>query len=154
MSSPRSRTCASPTTTRLTYAGNPANLAEVADDPRYAFVHGDIRDRARLTEVLPGHDAVVNFAAESHVDRSITGSDEFVSTNVVGANCVFWAAMQADVGRVLHISTDETYGSIAEPDSFREGRRPRAELAVLGGQGVGRPGSRAPTASRTTTRSR
>jgi dTDP-glucose 4,6-dehydratase len=105
----------------LTYAGNPANLAEYDDDPRYAFVHGDIRDRERLAEAVPGHDAVVNFAAESHVDRSITGSDEFVSTNVVGANAVFWAAMQAEVGKVLHISTDETYGSIPEPDSFREG---------------------------------
>jgi len=106
---------------KLTYAGNPASLRDLAEDPRYTFVQGDIVDGAALAEVLPGHDAVVNFAAETHVDRSITGSAEFVTTNVLGANTVFEAAMRADVDRVLHISTDETYGSIPEPDSFVEG---------------------------------
>jgi dTDP-glucose 4,6-dehydratase len=104
----------------LTYAGNPANLAEYDDDPRYSFVKGDIDDAALLAETLPGHDAVVNFAAESHVDRSITGSRPFLLTNFVGANTLFEAAMRAEIPRFLHISTDETYGSIPEPGSFRE----------------------------------
>ena len=106
---------------KLTYAGNTESLRDVADDARYTFVHGDICDQVLLAEQLPGHDAVVNFAAESHVDRSITGSDEFVRTNVLGANTIFHAAMQADIEKFLHISTDETYGSIEEPGSFAEG---------------------------------
>ncbi len=106
---------------KLTYAGNLANLSEVADDERYAFVRGDLMDGERLAELLPGHDAVVNFAAESHVDRSITGSADFVTANVLGANVLFSSAMRAGVQRFLHISTDETYGSISEPASFVEG---------------------------------
>ena len=106
---------------KLTYAGNLASLADVADDPRYAFVRGDINDDALLTEVLPGHDAIVNFAAESHVDRSITASREFIEANVQGANTIFNVAMRLEIPRFLHISTDETYGSIPEPDSFKEG---------------------------------
>ncbi|CAN5760579.1 dTDP-glucose 4,6-dehydratase [soil metagenome] len=106
---------------KLTYAGNPASLADLADDERYTFVHGDVCDAELLGESLRDHDAVVNFAAESHVDRSITGSRDFMMTNVVGANTVFELAMRAEVPRCLHISTDETYGSIAEPDSFVEG---------------------------------
>ncbi|MDP9406088.1 MAG: dTDP-glucose 4,6-dehydratase [Actinomycetota bacterium] len=101
----------------LTYAGNPANLRAYADDPRYAFVRGDVGDDALIAEVLPGHDAVVNFAAETHVDRSITRSRPFVQTNVVGANTIFEAAMRTGVERFLHISTDETYGSIVEGSS-------------------------------------
>src|SRR6201996_644220 len=69
---------------KLTYAGNRANLAPVSDSPRYAFVQGDICDPAALARVLPGHDAVLNFAAESHVDRSIAGAAEFVTSNVAG----------------------------------------------------------------------
>ena len=99
---------------KLTYAGNLANLAPVSDSPRYRFVHGDICDAALLTEVLPGHDAVVNFAAESHVDRSIDGAADFVVTNVLGAQTVFDAALRTGVPRVLHVSTDEVYGSIDE----------------------------------------
>ena len=106
---------------KLTYAGNLASLADLADDPRYRFVRGDICDAALLAEVLPGHDAVVNFAAESHVDRSITASDDFIQTNVAGANTVFNAALRLEIERFLHISTDETYGSIAAPGSFVEG---------------------------------
>jgi dTDP-glucose 4,6-dehydratase len=105
----------------LTYAGNLQSLVDIADDPRYSFVQGDLRDGERLRELLPGHDAVVNFAAESHVDRSITGSNEFMETNVVGANAIMHAAMSREIGKFLHISTDEVYGSIAEPDSFAEG---------------------------------
>jgi dTDP-glucose 4,6-dehydratase len=106
---------------KLTYAGNLESLKDVADNRRYRFVHGDIADAELLTDVLPGHDAVVNFAAESHVDRSITASGGFIVTNVLGANTVFEVAMRLEVGRFLHISTDEAYGSIEEPDSFREG---------------------------------
>src|SRR3954462_6507680 len=74
---------------KLTYAGNPANLAPVAGSPRYRFVRGDICRAADLDAALPGHDVVVNFAAETHVDRSIAGASEFVLTNVLGAQQVF-----------------------------------------------------------------
>jgi dTDP-glucose 4,6-dehydratase len=106
---------------KLTYAGNLASLRDVEDDARYSFVQGDIGDVAHLEAVLPGHDAVVNFAAESHVDRSIDGSGEFLVTNVVGANAIFHVARHLEIGRFLHISTDEVYGTIDEPDSFVEG---------------------------------
>jgi dTDP-glucose 4,6-dehydratase len=99
---------------KLTYAGNLANLAPVADNPRYRFVRGDICSAADLDAALPGHDVLVNFAAESHVDRSISGAAEFVLTNVLGAQQVFEAALRHGVGRVLHVSTDEVYGSIDE----------------------------------------
>ncbi len=105
----------------LTYAGNPESLRDIADDPRYRFVRGDINDAALLDAVLPGHDAVVNFAAESHVDRSITASGQFLTTNVVGTNTLFNAAMRREIGRFLHISTDEAYGSIPDPGHFVEG---------------------------------
>jgi dTDP-glucose 4,6-dehydratase len=104
---------------KLTYAGNLANLAPVADSPRYRFVRGDICSAADLDAALPGHDVVVNFAAESHVDRSIHGASEFVLTNVLGAQQVFEACLRAGVGRVLHVSTDEVYGSI-ESGSWTE----------------------------------
>ena len=104
---------------KLTYAGNLANLAPVADSPRYSFVQGDICSAADLDAALPGHDVVVNFAAESHVDRSIGAARDFVMTNVLGAQQVFEACLRHDVGRVVHISTDEVYGSILE-GSWRE----------------------------------
>jgi dTDP-glucose 4,6-dehydratase len=97
---------------KLTYAGNLANLAPVADSPNYRFVQGDICSAADLDAALPGHDVVVNFAAESHVDRSLTGAAGFVLTNVLGAQQVFDAALRHRVRRVLHVSTDEVYGSI------------------------------------------
>ncbi len=99
---------------KLTYAGNPANLAPVAADPRYTFVRGDICSAEDLDAVLPGSDYVVNFAAETHVDRSISGADDFVRTNVLGAQQVFAAALRAGGTRVVHVSTDEVYGSIEE----------------------------------------
>jgi dTDP-glucose 4,6-dehydratase len=99
---------------KLTYAGNLANLAPVEDSPRYAFVQGDICDPAKLAEVLPGHDAVINFAAESHVDRSIAGAAEFVMSNVAGVQTLLDACRTAGVPRIVHVSTDEVYGSIAE----------------------------------------
>ncbi len=97
---------------KLTYAGNEANLAEVADDPRLRFVRGDICDRDLLGEVMTSVDVVVHFAAETHVDRSIAGSDAFVVTNVVGTNALLQAALEAGVGKFVHVSTDEVYGSI------------------------------------------
>jgi dTDP-glucose 4,6-dehydratase len=105
----------------LTYAGNPASLADFDDDRRYALVQGDIRDAEVVDRLVADADAVVNFAAESHVDRSIEGPAAFLDTNVVGAGVVFDACRRAEVDRVLHISTDEVYGSIAEPGSFVEG---------------------------------
>ena len=99
---------------KLTYAGNLANLAPVSADPRYRFVQGDICDPVALEAVLPGHDAVVNFAAETHVDRSITGAADFALTNFVGAQQVFDAALRHKVSRVVHVSTDEVYGTIPE----------------------------------------
>jgi dTDP-glucose 4,6-dehydratase len=96
---------------KLTYAGNLANLTSVSDDPRYSFVKGDILDTALLDEVLPGHDLVVNFAAESHVDRSITGAADFVTTNAVGVQTLLDSCLRAGVSRVLQVSTDEVYGS-------------------------------------------
>jgi dTDP-glucose 4,6-dehydratase len=104
---------------KLTYAGNLANLESVSKSPRYHFVQGDILDPDLLDEVLPGHDVVVNFAAESHVDRSIHGAADFVTTNVVGVQTLLDAALRAGVPRVVQVSTDEVYGSIAE-GSFRE----------------------------------
>ncbi len=103
----------------LTYAGHRSSLADVADDPRLTFVHGDIRDTTLVDRLVGDVDAVVHFAAESHVDRSIEGPVPFLETNVVGAGVVFDACRRHDVGRVLHISTDEVYGSIAE-GSFAE----------------------------------
>jgi len=99
---------------KLTYAGNLENLAEVADNPRYRFVQGDICDGTKLAEVLPGHDIVVNFAAETHVDRSISGASDFVVTNVLGAQTLFEACVRASIARVVHVSTDEVYGTIPE----------------------------------------
>jgi dTDP-glucose 4,6-dehydratase len=104
---------------KLTYAGNLANLDPVAGDARYSFVHADILDTEVLDEVIPGHDAVINFAAESHVDRSITGAADFVMTNAVGVQTLLDACLRAGTPRVLQVSTDEVYGSIAQ-GSFRE----------------------------------
>jgi dTDP-glucose 4,6-dehydratase len=96
---------------KLTYAGNPANLDSVAG--RFEFVRGDICDAGLLRDVLPGHDAVVNFAAETHVDRSIAGAAEFVTANVVGVQVLLDACIGAGVERIVQVSTDEVYGSIA-----------------------------------------
>ncbi|MER8062292.1 MULTISPECIES: dTDP-glucose 4,6-dehydratase [unclassified Streptomyces] len=104
---------------KLTYAGNIANLAEVRGHPALTFVEGDICDTALLADLVPGHDAVVNFAAESHVDRSIAGADDFVRTNVLGTQALLSAARAARVPRFVHISTDEVYGSI-ETGSWTE----------------------------------
>jgi dTDP-glucose 4,6-dehydratase len=102
---------------KLTYAGNVANLAPVIFNDRYRFVQGDILDGVLLDEVLPGHDAVLNLAAESHVDRSITGAAEFVMTNAVGVQTLLDACVRARIPRVVQVSTDEVYGSIPEGSS-------------------------------------
>jgi len=98
----------------LTYSGNLANLASVAELPRYSFVHGDIRDAALLDTLFPDVDAVVHFAAESHVDRSVRDASVFVETNVVGTQRLLDAALRHQLARFVHVSTDEVYGSISE----------------------------------------
>ncbi|MXZ76844.1 MAG: dTDP-glucose 4,6-dehydratase [Acidimicrobiia bacterium] len=103
----------------LTYAGNRDNLRDFDDDPRFEFVHGDVCDRDAVFEAMAGCDAVVHFAAESHVDRSIVGPDAFVRTNCDGMNVVCDTARQLEVGKLVQVSTDEVYGSIEE-GSFAE----------------------------------
>jgi dTDP-glucose 4,6-dehydratase len=95
---------------KLTYAGNLSSLEPVAD--RFRFVHGDICDAGLAADVVPGHDLVVNFAAESHVDRSILSAGDFVRTNVLGTQILLQACLDAGVPKVVHVSTDEVYGSI------------------------------------------
>ncbi|WP_377271707.1 dTDP-glucose 4,6-dehydratase [Peterkaempfera sp. SMS 1(5)a] len=97
---------------RLTYAGNPANLDAVRDDPRFSFVRGDICDQQLVDRLVAGHDQVVHFAAESHVDRSILAAGEFVRTNVLGTQTLLDAALRHGGRTFVHISTDEVYGSI------------------------------------------
>ena len=96
----------------LTYAGNRANLDPVAEDPRLRFVEGDILDAPLVDDLVGDADAVVHFAAESHVDRSILGAREFVMTNVVGTQTLLDAALRHRLGTFVHVSTDEVYGSI------------------------------------------
>lgn len=98
----------------LTYSGNQANLASVADSGRYRFVKGDIRDERLLDTLFPELDAVVHFAAESHVDRSVRDASIFVETNVLGTQRLLDAALRHGLPRFVHVSTDEVYGSIAE----------------------------------------
>ena len=103
----------------LTYAGNRANLADLEADPRLRLVHGDICDRELVASVVPGHDAVVHFAAESHVDRSIVAPDAFVRTNCDGTNVLCDVAGRSGIQKFVHVSTDEVYGSI-DTGSFTE----------------------------------
>ncbi|MFJ2476088.1 dTDP-glucose 4,6-dehydratase [Streptomyces sp. NPDC087659] len=125
----------------LTYSGVEANLASVARHPGYRFVRGDICDPEVVDQVTAGQDAVVHFAAESHVDRSIEGAGPFVRTNVVGTQVLLDAALRHRVGRFLHVSTDEVYGSISEgswneacplaPNSPYPASKSAADLLVL-----------------------
>ncbi|WP_163506999.1 dTDP-glucose 4,6-dehydratase [Fodinicola acaciae] len=103
---------------KLTYAGNTGNLP--IGDPRLTFVKGDVCDVGLLRELLPGHDAVVHFAAESHVDRSLVSPGEFAVTNVLGTQSVVDSCQLAGIERVVHVSTDEVYGSI-DDGSWVEG---------------------------------
>ena len=104
----------------LTYAGNESTLRDVADahPDRYRFVHANVCDIDAFTEAARGHDAVLHFAAESHVDRSIAGPEDFVVTNCVGTNAVMHGCRQLGIERVLHVSTDEVYGSVEQGDSL------------------------------------
>ena len=102
----------------MTYAGNPANLAEVASDPRYRFVKGDIREGADVrTAVGEGVDAIVNFAAETHVDRSILEPEAFLRTDVLGTHVLLEAVREHGIKRFLQVSTDEVYGHVHEGSS-------------------------------------
>jgi dTDP-glucose 4,6-dehydratase len=102
---------------KLTYAGNRANLTDVEGDPRYAFVHGDICDGKLVRDTLRGVDAVVNFAAESHVDRSLMEADAFLKTDVFGVFTLLEAVRELRIPRLLHVSTDEVYGSVPSGSS-------------------------------------
>jgi dTDP-glucose 4,6-dehydratase len=111
---------------KLTYAGNMDNLLPVSDEPNYTFERGDIADREAVRKALQGHsiDTIVNFAAESHVDRSILSADAFIHTDVVGVYILLDEAKQHGIERFLHVSTDEVYGDIhegfsVEDDPFR-----------------------------------
>jgi len=117
---------------KLTYAGNPGNLTEIENNPRYRFVKGDIGDNALVRQIFAENDidTVIHFAAESHVDRSITGPAEFVQTNILGSfNLLetaraYWLKDPAEAAkkncRFLHVSTDEVYGSLGDTGSFQE----------------------------------
>ncbi len=107
---------------KLTYAGNPANLVDIEMDERYSFVHGDICDTDVVRQIFHQHkpQIIINFAAETHVDRSIGSPDDFIKTDVFGVFTLLEASKEFGVDLFLQISTDEVYGSIAE-GSFREG---------------------------------
>jgi dTDP-glucose 4,6-dehydratase len=106
---------------KLTYAGNRANLADLESNPNYRFLHADICDKEAMGALFAEKpDAVVHFAAESHVDRSITGPEIFVITNVMGTQNLLENARQNGIGRFLHVSTDEVYGSLGATGLFTE----------------------------------
>lgn len=118
---------------KLTYAGNLENLASLRGNPRFEFVHGDICDAALADTVTPrGTDAVLNFAAESHVDRSILDPSEFARTNIMGTLSLLEAGRKNKVGRFVQISTDEVYGSLGPTGTFTEGSplRPNSPYAA------------------------
>lgn len=106
---------------KLTYAGNPENLAEVAQDPRYKFVHGDIADPQAVDKLFQlGGDTLVHFAAETHVDRSIEDASPFLRTNILGTRCLLEAARQYKLRRFIHISSDEVYGNVPAGECWGE----------------------------------
>jgi dTDP-glucose 4,6-dehydratase len=104
----------------LTYAGNPENLRDVENNPRYTFVQGDICDEALVNRLMSGMDACINVAAQTHVDRSISGPGVFITTNVVGTQVLLEAARNANVAKFVQVSTDEVYGSIDGTAKFTE----------------------------------
>jgi dTDP-glucose 4,6-dehydratase len=118
----------------LTYAGNLENLTSIADSPKYRFIKADITDSEAVGKAMQGVDIVVHFAAESHVDRSISEPSPFVRTNVVGTQILLDAALKAGVKRFHHVSTDEVYGSLdlGSKDTFDESTRydPRSPYAA------------------------
>jgi dTDP-glucose 4,6-dehydratase len=118
---------------KLTYAGNIENLVEVAQDPRYHFVLGDIADQPALDEIFQhGFNAIVHFAAETHVDRSIEDASPFLKTNILGTHRLLEAARRFPGMRFIHVSTDEVYGSAPAGVSFAEGAAldPRSPYAA------------------------
>ena len=104
----------------LTYAGNLENLKDIADNPNYTFIKGDIADARVVNEIIPDVDYIVNFAAESHVDRSIEDASVFIRTNVMGTQVLLDAAKRHGIERYLQISTDEVYGSLGPTGYFTE----------------------------------
>ena len=104
----------------LTYAGNPENLKDLRENGRYTFLRGNIENAAAVKEVMRTVDAVVHFAAESHVDRSIIDAQPFLTTNVMGTHVMLSAARDASTRRFIHISTDEVYGSLGDEGKFTE----------------------------------
>jgi dTDP-glucose 4,6-dehydratase len=116
---------------KLTYAGNLENLADLMDSPRMTFIEGDICDAARVKESLAGCDALLNFAAETHVDRSIESAGAFVMTDVFGAYVLLEAARESGLGRFIQISTDEVYGDAGvEPSGEESPLNPRSPYAA------------------------
>ena len=95
---------------KLTYAGNPANLADIEDNDNYSFIHGDICNPEDAKKAIKGADAIINFAAETHVDRSISDPDTFLKTDILGTNVLLEECRKAGTGRFIQISTDEVYG--------------------------------------------
>ena len=116
----------------LTYAGNQANLQELEGDVRYRFVHGRIEDPAVVKDAMTDVDAVIHFAAETHVDRSIDNAAPFITTNVLGTQVMLEAARRAGVGRFVHVSTDEVYGALGNEGKFTETTpfRPRSPYSA------------------------
>jgi dTDP-glucose 4,6-dehydratase len=116
----------------MTYAGNPANLADVAGDARYRFVKGDICDAAAVREAIgDGVDAIVNFAAETHVDRSILDPEAFLRTDILGTHVLLEAVREHTIPRYLQVSTDEVYGDVSEGESAEDDSlRPRSPYSA------------------------
>ena len=105
---------------KLTYCGNAANLEDISKDPRYSFVKGDICDKSLTEDLAGGADVIINFAAETHVDRSIKYPDDFITTNIYGTKTLLEAARKSGVSKFIQIGTDEVYGSVAEGLSSEE----------------------------------
>lgn len=126
---------------KLTYAGDLDNVADISDNPNYSFVEGDIVDRELVDDLASKVDAIVNFAAETHVDNSIESSDPFLQTNIVGVQVLMEAALKHKHKRYIQISTDEVYGDIADglfieesnlnPSNPYSASKAAAELLVL-----------------------
>jgi dTDP-glucose 4,6-dehydratase len=105
---------------KLTYAGNLENLEDVKHHPGYKFIQGDICNSSSIFEIMHGIDCCINFAAESHVDRSIQCSEEFIKTNITGTHTLLCMAKELNIGRFIQISTDEVYGSLGQTGYFTE----------------------------------
>lgn len=116
----------------MTYAGNPANLRDVEADPRYRFVHGDICDPDAVAAAIgDGVDAIVNFAAETHVDRSILDPEQFLRTDILGTHVLLEAVRERGIARYLQVSTDEVYGDVSEGESVEsDPLRPRSPYSA------------------------